>query len=71
MSEYKCQLVLQCRRMCDIYTWTEVFEHLFIFCKLNEMEETRKPAKGPQVKKVHACLYAYELDFLLEIIPVY
>ena len=22
-----------------------MFEHLFIFCRLNEMEETRKPAK--------------------------
>ena len=51
-----------------------MFEHLFIFCRLNEMEETRKPAKErdiPKIKKVHAFLYTYTLDFLLEILHVY
>ena len=51
-----------------------MFEHLFIFCRLNEMEETRKPAKRARHSedmKVHACLYTYTLDFLLEILHVY
>ena len=46
LSEYKYQLVLYFRRMCSRYLyWTEMSEHLFIFCRLNEMEEIRKPAK--------------------------
>jgi len=41
-GEYKYQLVLYFRRMCDIYTGQKCFN---ISCRLNEMEETCKPAK--------------------------
>ena len=44
-----------------------MFEHLFIFCRLNEMEETRKPAKRARHSEDQegTCMFVYVYARLL------
>ena len=44
-----------------------MFEHLFIFCRLNEMEEARKPAKRARHSEDQegTCMFVYVYARLL------